>query len=198
VSPRGTILFADDDPDFLKTRAEFLEKEGYQVIPATNPTEARRLLEQGGIDLAVLDIRLVDDDDEKDTSGLTLAKEVAREAPKIILTNFPSYQAAREALGPALDGMPPAVDFLDKKDGPEALLQAIRRVETAEIAGTGKRQFAGRRLMSGWIALVCLLLAVGTGLVAVVTGDPRWLLATVFLAILTILGTGLWIFSPEE
>jgi DNA-binding NtrC family response regulator len=125
---KRTILFADNDPDFLDTRREFLEKEGYRVIPATDPTEARRLLEKGGIDLAVLDVRLVNDDDEKDTSGLTLAKDPAyRPVPKIILTNFPTYQAVREALSPALDGLPPAVDFLDKREGPDALIAAIRR-----------------------------------------------------------------------
>ncbi len=125
---KATILFADNDPDFLKTRTEFLEKEGYQVIPAADPTEARRALErEGRIDLAILDIRLVDDNDDKDTSGLTLAKEAARSVPKIILTGFPSVEAARGALKPQPDGLPPAVDFLDKKEGPEALLAAIRR-----------------------------------------------------------------------
>jgi len=74
---KKTILFADNDPDFLKTRGEFLEREGYQVVPAANPTEARRLLEQGNIDLAVLDIRLVDDDDERDTSGLRLSSRIS-------------------------------------------------------------------------------------------------------------------------
>jgi len=87
---KATILFADNDVDFLKTRSEFLEREGYLVVPATSPTEAWRKLKTGGIDLAIVDVRLVNDDDEKDTSGLTLAKEVAHSVPKIILTGFPS------------------------------------------------------------------------------------------------------------
>lgn len=124
---RATILLADNDLDFLKTRAEFLEQEGYRVIPAKDPIEARRVLDQGGIDLAVLDIRLQDDDDEKDTSGLTLAKEVARSMPKIILTAFPSVDAVREALRPQLDGLPAAVEFVSKAEGAEALLLAINR-----------------------------------------------------------------------
>lgn len=123
---KATILFADNDPDFLKIRKEFLEKEGYAVIPATNPVEAGRILEQWQVNLAVLDIRLVNDDDEKDLSGLTLAKEEAyRTVPKIILTKFPTYEAVREALGPALHGLPPAVDFVAKQEGPEALSRAV-------------------------------------------------------------------------
>ena len=124
---KATILFADNDPDFLKARAEFLEAEGYLVVPAADPTETRGKLELGRIDLAIVDIRLVNDDDEKDTSGLTLAKEVARTVPKIILTGFPSYEYVREALAPQMDGLPAAVDFVEKLEGPEALLAAIRK-----------------------------------------------------------------------
>jgi DNA-binding response OmpR family regulator len=126
--PVRRILFADNDPDFLNTRAEFLENEGYQVLRAFTLEETRQLLTEAHAHLAILDIRMMDDDDERDTSGLTLAKDPAlRPVPKIILTGFPSYQYVREALGPALDGLPPAVDFLSKKEGPEAMIQAVER-----------------------------------------------------------------------
>lgn len=122
-----TILFADNHPDFSKARSEMLEAEGYRVVLAANPTEARRLLEKNSIDLAILDIRLLDDDDEKDTSGLTLAKEVAPTVPKIILTDYPSVDAVREALKPQFHGLPPAVDFLEKRAGPEAMIASVKR-----------------------------------------------------------------------
>lgn len=124
---KAVILFADNDPDFLNTRTDFLQQEGYRVIQATTLDEARELLRQGKIDLAILDIRLRDDDDEKDTSGLTLAKEEAHIIPKIILTGFPSVEAVREALGPQLNGLPAAVEFVSKKEGPPALIQAVHR-----------------------------------------------------------------------
>ena len=77
------ILFADNDPDFLSTRREFLEQAGYDIILASTPAEAEKHLLHGKIDLAILDIRLKDDGDEKDTSGLVLAREVALLVPKI-------------------------------------------------------------------------------------------------------------------
>ncbi len=129
----ATLLFADNDPDFLKTRSEFLEQEGYQVIQAGNPAEARRLLEKGGIDLAILDIRLRDDDDEKDTSGLTLANEVTPSIPKIILTSFPSVDAVREALRPQSGGLSLTVDFVSKNEGPEALIAAVKRAIAVHV-----------------------------------------------------------------
>lgn len=123
-----TILFADNDPDFLDTRAEFLEQAGYRVLKAYTLEKARQLLCEAHVHLAILDIRMENDDDEKDTSGLALAKDPDfRAVPKIILTGFPTYQAACEALGPALDGLPPAVAFLAKQEGPEALIQALER-----------------------------------------------------------------------
>lgn len=128
------VLFADNDPDFLNTRAEFLEQAGYRVLKADTLEQARQRLAEARLHLAILDIRMEDDDDEKDVSGLSLAKDLAfRPVPKIMLTGFPSYQAVREALGPALDGMPPAVDYLSKQEGPEALIQAVERAFATHV-----------------------------------------------------------------
>jgi len=206
-----TILFADNDPDFIKNRSEFLEQEGFRVIPASSLTEARRALEQGGIDLAILDIRVIDDDDDRDVSGLTLAKDSAyRSIPKIIQTGFPSVQTVREALGPALDGLPPAIDFISKEEGPEAMLRSVRKAleayaspyvsapKEAEAFTSGATLKHERvRLVGGIIAIITLLLAIGAGIIGFILGDPRWLLGTVLFAIFAVIGGGLAIFTPE-
>lgn len=124
---KATILFADNDAAFLKTRKEFIENEGYQVLTAATPSEARKLLETARIDLAILDIRLEDDNDEKDLSGLQLAQEAAHWVPKIILTGFPSYEYVREALSPSLSDLPAAVGFIAKQEGAAALMKAVRK-----------------------------------------------------------------------
>lgn len=130
----SVILFADNDPDFLNTRAEFLQKAGYRVLKAYTLEQARQILAEARVHLAILDIRLLDDDDERDTSGLTLARDPAfRPVPKIVLTGFPTYQGVRAAMAPALDSLPPAVDFLSKKDGAGALIQAVDRAFTQHV-----------------------------------------------------------------
>ena len=135
--PKATILFADNDRDFVETRAEFLQDEGYQVIIANDPQQARKKLILGGIDLAVIDIRLQDDDDEKDQSGLDLVKEFRDSLPKIILTGFPSYYYVREVLKHETDKGPAASDFIAKSEGPLALLGSIENALRAPTKSAG-------------------------------------------------------------
>ena len=106
------ILLSDNDTDFLKIQEEILINKGFEVITASTSSEARRILDKGSVDIAILDIRLTDDDDDKDITGLLLAKTVAPAVPKIILTRFPTYEAVREALGPSIEGLPAAIEFV--------------------------------------------------------------------------------------
>lgn len=188
---KATILVADNDPKFLEDVKEYLEHHGYAVITAANTVKARYALEQEQIDLAVLDLRLTTNEDEKDITGLILAKTANPEIPKIILTRFPTYEAVREALGSALTGLPAAVAFLTKQEKLEALLTTVR--SALEIAKSEEDERGTMSKFASWwiqrrplIALSALLLALGTGILAMVYGDPRWLLGTILLAVLAV------------
>ena len=52
------ILVADDDPDQVFQLKHYLEKWGYEVIPAESRAEAERYLETGCPDLAILDLMM--------------------------------------------------------------------------------------------------------------------------------------------
>lgn len=126
--PSPRIVFADNNPSFLRTRAEFLHKR-YEVREIETIDEVELCLRDEWFHLAILDIRMVNDDDKGDISGLLLAKnEAYRSVPKIILTGYPTFKYVREALGPALEGLPPAVEFLAKKEGPDVMLRSIEKV----------------------------------------------------------------------
>lgn len=134
MTPSIRLLFADNDRSFLDTRAEFLENAGYHVVKAYSADEAREILRNSRVHLAFIDIRLENDDDEWDVSGLLLAKDPAnRSVPKIILTGFPTFQHVREALGSALDLLPFAVDFLAKQEGPEVMMRAVERAVASRV-----------------------------------------------------------------
>lgn len=128
---KAKILIADNDPDACIPMSEFLELKGYEVITATNLTQARSVLGQASIDLAILDMRLKDDADDRDSSGLSLAKE-SKYYPvaKIIMTGYPTYKTAREALSWSSSDGPPAIYFMDKEEGLESLVTAIEKALT--------------------------------------------------------------------
>ncbi len=125
---KTTILLADNSKAFSEVRAELLEANGYQVIIASNSTQAKELLAKGGIDLAILDLRLSDDDDENDTSGLEIAKNVAPSIPKIILTGYATPDIVREAYKTTESGHRIASNFISKQEGSEALISAIENI----------------------------------------------------------------------
>jgi DNA-binding response OmpR family regulator len=100
--------------------------EGYQVIKAVSPEEAERVLERENIHLMILDIRMVDDNDPEDTSGIELAQdERFRRIPKIFVTGYPTFEAVRQAYGPIMKSDPIALAFLAKKEGPKPLVEAV-------------------------------------------------------------------------
>lgn len=122
-----TLLLADNDLEYLDTTKTQLEKAGYNVLTASTPEETRRMLAERNVDLVILDLRLRDNHDEYDVSGLEIAEESTITVPKVIVSEFGSFDAARKALGMRVDGLPAAVEFVRKGEGVEGLLRAIRK-----------------------------------------------------------------------
>jgi CheY-like chemotaxis protein len=123
------LLLADNEAKSREAWGRVLSDAGYEVRLASNPQEARNVLQDVRVDLAVLDLRLVDDDDETDITGLEIATEKTfRYVPKIVLTAFPtSYENLRRVLGPTVEELPSAIAFVDKAEGPKGLLEVVRR-----------------------------------------------------------------------
>jgi len=122
------VLFADNNQDFANIRAAFLERAGFQVIKAYSAISAIEILQKRWVHVAILDMRLENDDDPDDTSGLKLAKDIAfRHIPKIILTAYPTYEYVREVMGPSTKGLPPAIDFISKEEPVQAMINAVER-----------------------------------------------------------------------
>jgi CheY-like chemotaxis protein len=124
---KPTVLFADNNLEYLITRKEFLEEEGgYVVLTANSPKEARQILRTHRIDLAILDIRMENDNDRSDISGLSLAKEISAILPTIVATGYPSVELVRETLEWNVPGHTSYVQFITKWEGPGALLAAAQ------------------------------------------------------------------------
>ena len=121
-----TILLVDNDPAYRDAVREFLGSHGYQVLAVSTAAEALALAQQEYLDLAILDVRLRDDGDDTDCSGLTLAKQLDATLPKILVTGAPSWQVVMAALSPANEtGKRLAASFLAKEEGLSPLLSAV-------------------------------------------------------------------------
>lgn len=123
--PPKRILLADNDPDYLKSLSTLLDLEGYLVEKAATPTEALEKLGQDRFDLILVDLRLRDQSDTTDISGMEVAKRASSLGiPCIIVTAFPTVEMARLALR-SRGAESFATDLIPKADGPQALLDSI-------------------------------------------------------------------------
>jgi DNA-binding response OmpR family regulator len=123
---KPTILLMDNVPEFLDSQSRLLERAHYRVLRANTLEEAEKVLQDEWFHIAIFDIRMEDEDDANDISGLRLAQEPQyRNVPKIILTAYPSYETAVNALGP-IEGYPSAIDYVSKKKGHGFLQERVK------------------------------------------------------------------------
>jgi DNA-binding NtrC family response regulator len=83
------ILVIDDEENICILYAEELTEEGYEVVTASNTTEAVETLQQMEFDLVVLDIKL------KNESGIDLLQKIVKERheiPVILCSAFSCYK----------------------------------------------------------------------------------------------------------
>jgi CheY-like chemotaxis protein len=73
MTPRRTVLFVDDDRDFLTSKRAFFEARGHTVLTADGPDEALRLLETETPDIIFLDLMM----DQVD-SGFRLGYQIRK------------------------------------------------------------------------------------------------------------------------
>jgi DNA-binding response OmpR family regulator len=83
------ILIVEDEEDERLLYKEELEKEGYEVLVASNGKEGVSLVEKEELDLVILDLRMPEMDG-LESLGKILTKK--RNLPIIIYTAFPQYK----------------------------------------------------------------------------------------------------------
>lgn len=100
--PEETILVVDDEPSLRRSLEKMLLRAGYVVHTASNPQEARCILQANEIDLAILDIVMPNWTGElSQTAGIDLLEEVKKQYPEtkmIMLTAYATVETAVKAL----------------------------------------------------------------------------------------------------
>ena len=134
---KGRVLVVDDIPDVRATLSGLLSDEGYDVRSASNREEALRMMDAERFDVAVLDIRL-DETDEDNRDGLLLMREIKDLDPAsaiIILTGYADVQMVRDVLQPDAQGVAPAFGFLEKSELDQLLVYVDRAFEHIILNG---------------------------------------------------------------
>src|SRR2546429_8672770 len=88
-----SVLVVDDEENLLLLLDRILSKEGYRVKTAPNSYQALHLLENGGVHLAFLDIKMVS------LHGPALLAVIKKRCPSIkmiIITAYPPLDTRKE------------------------------------------------------------------------------------------------------
>lgn len=124
------VLIIDDDKPYADTLKNGLERYGFDVDVEYEYANARsRLVKQGDqpYDVFLIDVRLIDNADKGDTSGIDLAREIDSNAPKIILSKHDTVDYVRKALMSDLEGKRPAFTYVSKSEGIPVIVANIKQ-----------------------------------------------------------------------
>jgi len=112
------ILVVDDDKRVLKSMRMWFSNEGFHPFTAINGNEALKVVIDQNVDVALVDFRIGRED------GVTVAKqlkEVDNDLKIIILTGFPSYETAVQAMKIGV------FDYLSKGTSNKKILGTIKK-----------------------------------------------------------------------
>jgi DNA-binding response OmpR family regulator len=115
---KTTILFADDEPAIRMTLPVILEHEGFEVTTAATVAEALRCINTKPFDVLLADLNIGEKGD-----GFTLISAMRRVQPAavtLILTGFPDFESALEAIRSQVD------DYLTKPTNIKHLVETIQ------------------------------------------------------------------------
>jgi two-component system response regulator HydG len=115
---KARVLVVDDDLGICSTLSLFLKLENYDVDVANTGREAVDKSKTKVYDVALLDIRLPD---IEGTKLLTALRETTPKMIKIMVTGFPTFNNAVEALKLGAD------DYMMKPIDPAELLKIVEK-----------------------------------------------------------------------
>lgn len=118
MSEPKTILIVDDDRDHAEASADGLAVAGFECVVATSAQAAMRHLEERSFDVVLVDLVM------HDGTGLEVLRHAKARRPEtevIVVTGYPSYETAVEALQEG------AYDYIDKPVNLQILRAKINR-----------------------------------------------------------------------
>jgi len=123
---KRTILWVDDEIEFLQPHILFLKEKDYQVETATNADDALALIKEKNIDLVLLDEMMPGKDG---LVALGEIKDMKPGLPVIMITKNEEESLMEDAIGSKVD------DYLTKPVNPSQILMACKKfLESRDIS----------------------------------------------------------------
>src|SRR5215210_5717299 len=125
------VLLVDDEPSIRLTLAEFLRREGFEPLTAADAQGSALFGEDGGVDVAVVDINL------PGRSGIELLRELRERdphVPVIVITGEPNVSHLPEIVRGG------AYDFLAKPVLKDSITRAVARAAEKKRLDDEKRR----------------------------------------------------------
>ena len=122
---RATILWADDEIDFLKSHILFLEEKGYKVFPVNSGEDALENFQLNKIDIVLLDEMMTGMDG---IETLKKIKKIQPDIPIIMITKNEEEWLMEEAIASQIS------NYLIKPVNPTQIFMACKNaLEKTEI-----------------------------------------------------------------
>lgn len=112
------ILWVDDEIDLLKPHLIFLENKGYEVLTATNGSDAIELVKENPFDIIFLDENMPG---YTGLETLSRIKEINNLVPVVMITKSEEESIMDEAIGSQM------ADYLIKPVNPKQILLSIKK-----------------------------------------------------------------------
>jgi DNA-binding NarL/FixJ family response regulator len=116
-----TILVVDDDKRVLKSFKLWFTNEGFNTLTASNGSDAMKLVIENTVDVAIVDFRISKED------GISVSKklkDIDEDLKIIILTGFPSYETAVQAMKIG------SFDYLSKGSSNDKIISVVKKAAT--------------------------------------------------------------------
>jgi DNA-binding NarL/FixJ family response regulator len=134
MSYQWHVLLADNEDSVLRSIGRTLTNAGHFVLAARSVQQAKEILAEERVHAIVVDIRLEDDSDEDDVSGLELAAEVDGVVGKVITTGFDLSQRAIDRIwGSITSKINPGPLYVNKFDEPEKFVATVNRALREQV-----------------------------------------------------------------
>jgi len=118
------ILVVDDEIGIRQSLKKILEKEGFDVLTASNGEEAFKILRAGGIDLLITDIRMAGMDGME---LLRVSKSLSQYTEVIMITGYASVDTAVDSMKQG------AYDYITKPFKKADILKAVQKAIEKQV-----------------------------------------------------------------